>query len=265
MKKTDIKKLNDKNLQLRYYLGGLEIMTNNRACKYWRCDINCSCSPVPDDNRLTKVKEFIKNHNLTNDCFVRTAYNYLTGAIMKYKGKYSPFFIELDSVLKPYNFVCEEIKTENEFRDKELEELINDNSNKEIKDYISKYNLSIEDFIVLAKTSINYNYYVMRGLDKDCDIDFTSNVADIIHKHGLAVTREYIENYKEEYKKSHENTKLVVDTKLAQKKYLKLLKELLEKDPDKAIDLIIEDLSDLTLNAKKSVNGIEKSLKKTYK
>lgn len=106
MKKSDINKLEDKDLQLRYYLGGLQLINNGeQLCDYWTCDINCSCSEVHDDERLLEVKSFIEKHCLTNERFIKLSYGLLTGAIMKYKGMYSPLFTELEKVLELYNFI----------------------------------------------------------------------------------------------------------------------------------------------------------------
>lgn len=67
MKKSDILKLEDKDLQLRYFLGGLKLINDGKEqlCNYWTCDLNCSCMPILNDNNYNEVKKFIKRHYLT--------------------------------------------------------------------------------------------------------------------------------------------------------------------------------------------------------
>ena len=73
---------------------------------------------------------------------------------MKYKGVYSPLFVELEKVISPYNFTHTKHGEvpDSDFREKELESIVNDSL---VKDYCSKYNLNVTDFISLAKTSTN--------------------------------------------------------------------------------------------------------------
>lgn len=264
MKKSEIKKLEDKDLQLRYFLGGLHNINDgeNHLCNYWTCEINCSCSAVSDDEKLNVVKNFVKKHNITNERFLKLSYNYLNGAIMKYHGTYSQLFLELEEVIRPYEFI--KTKTgeipDNDFREKELEELVFNayNSNSIIGDFIKKYNLTINDFIILAKTSLNYNFY---GLNISNPSDtFGREVVDIIDKYGLNVTREYAV----EYRNKLEMDKLVVETKSIQKKYLELMKKLLIKDPDLAIEILIEELYDLGFTEKKDVKKLLKKSRQRF-
>lgn len=255
LKKSEIEKLEDKNLQLRYFLGGLKYIRNgeDQQCSYWTCDINCSCDAVDNDSRLNAVRNFIKKHNLTNERFLKLSYNYLIGAVMKYKGEYSPLFIELDSVLRPYHFT----KTDrgkipdNDFREKELENLVNEDyeNNQIIIAFISKYNLTKADFITFAKISLNYNVYGLQVTNPDDT--FISEIKNITHYYKLNVSREYIENYRNEYKNNQETAQLMVDIKSAQKAYLELMKELIIKNPSIANQIIAEELNELGINQKK--------------
>lgn len=162
-RKSEVKTLIDKDLQLRYYIGGLQDTINNESCSYWLCDIDCSCKKVPNDERLEDVKNFIKKHNITNERFLRLSYNYLIGAIMKYPLSYSHLFNELKDILKPYELVQTNKKEipNSDFREKELEQIISSVSepNSMVESFIKKYALTFEDFISLAKTSLNYNIY----------------------------------------------------------------------------------------------------------
>lgn len=250
MKKSEVEKLEDKNLQLRYFLGGLQTMNNNEYCHYWLCDINCSCNIVPEDDRLEAVKSFIKKHNITNERFLKLAYNYLTGSIMKYKGNYSKLFIELDEVLKPYQFnpSYNHKIPDNDFREKELEEIVFDSKDLFVKKYIEKYNLTEEDFITLAKTSINHNIYGLRLSNQDT---FMTEITDFTYHYGLNVTKEFIEAYRKENQIKKETAELIAAVTSSRKKYLESIRDLLPKDKGLANQIINEDLAELASYKKK--------------
>lgn len=260
MKKDEIQKLDDKDLQLRYFLGGLKNINDRKEhlCDYWTCDINCSTTPVPDDENLDAVKRFIKKHNITNERFLRLSYNYIIGATMKYNGMYSQLFLELEEVIKPYNFIRTNKGQipDNTFREKELEKLVINayDSDSIVGDYIRKYNLTVEDFIILAKTSLNHNLYGLQVSNPDDT--FTSEIVEITHKYGLNVTRDYIVKYREEYKNKEEAAELIIETKTAQKKYLELMKELLIKDYASATELIRDELKELGVANKKDIKRL---------
>jgi len=261
MKKTEIKKLEDKDLQLRYYLGGLKNIStgSNYECNYWTCSINCSCSAVPNDEKLEAVKAFIKNHNITNERFLKLAYNYLIGATMKYHGMYSQLFLELAAVIKPYQFTQTNLgeKPDNDFREKELEEIVyGTNNNSIISNFIKKYNLTAEDFIILAKTSINYNLHNLQVSNPNDT--FSSEVKDILSQYELYVPREYIEEYRKEYQNKKKATELVINARATQKQYLKLMKELLIKYPDLATEMLAEELNELGFNKKTDIKKLIK-------
>lgn len=250
MKNSEVQKLEDKNLQLRYYLGGLKNMFDDNYCHYWLCDIDCSCAIVEADERLDNVKRFIKNHNITNERFLKLAYNYLTGSIMKYKGNYSKLFIELDEVLKPYQFnpsYNHEIP-DNDFREKNLEEIVFDSKDLFVKKYIEKYNLTEEDFIILAKTSLNHNIYGLRLSNNDT---FMTEITNFTRHHGLNITKEYIKEYRKQYQSNKETAELTSEVRASRKAYLESIKKLLTKDKELAIQIISEDLAELTSYKKK--------------
>ena len=263
MKKSEITKLVDKDLQLRYYLGGLKqsyfggIFNDKTACNYWRCDINCSCSAVPDDERLLEVKRFISGHGFTNERFLKLSCAFLENDIMKYKGKYSPLFIELDGILKSYDFVHNPYSKiiDNDFREKELGSIIDESI---VSEYCSKYQIDITDFISLAKTSINFN---IPKIDVEKNDTFIDELYDIIRSYNFYVSREQIEQYGEEYKNNKENAQLLFDTKENQKKYLKLMKELLIKEPNLAIEMVSKELIELGFDSKKEVKKLLMSKK----
>lgn len=258
MKKEAVTKLQDKDLQLRYFLGGLHTSTHNVYCNYWRCDINCSCNIVPDDERLNDVKSFIKNHNITNERFIKLSYNFLTGAIMKYHGNYSQLFLKLEEVLKPYGFNKlngNEIP-DNNFKEEELEKLINSSNDSDtiIGNFIKKYNLTSEDFIILSKTILNYNIH---GLQLSNPEDtFITEIKDIIDYYNLSVSKEDIQEYIKAKQHNEETTELIIKTKSAQKKYLELMKKLLIKDSDSATELITDELKELGFTDKKDIKRL---------
>ena len=68
MKKAKIKGLEDKDLQLRYFLGGLKVIYQ---CTYWACNINCSCDPVLDDENFKKNHLFNNSACIINDSSCR--------------------------------------------------------------------------------------------------------------------------------------------------------------------------------------------------
>lgn len=195
MKKSEINNLKDKDLQLRYYLGGLKLMESDK-CYYWCCDINCSCEKVPDDERLIEIKKFIEKHSLTNEGFIKLSYNFLRGGIMKYKGTYTPFFIELDNVLEPYNFIHKNSREipDNDFRENELEILAEESV---VKDYCAKYQLDITDFISFGKTSLNYRF---AGLEvKQQKEAITLDLCDIVDGYGLSLPIDQVKAYRKAY------------------------------------------------------------------
>lgn len=258
MKKSEVEKLEDKDLQLRYFLGGLQTMNNNKYCHYWLCDINCSCNIVPEDEKLDAVKNFIKNHNITNERFIKLSYNFLIGAVMKYHGNYSQLFLELEEVLKAYQFTQSKRKQipDNNFREEELEKLVNSSYEPDsiIGNYIKKYNLTSEDFIVLSKIILNYNIYGLRLSNPDDT--FITEIKDIINYYNLSVSKEYIQEYITAKDGNEQTTELFVETKSAQKRYLELMKELLIKDPSFATKLISEELNELGYTNKKDIKRL---------
>ena len=267
MKKDEIQKLNNKDLQLRYFLGGLKNINDGKEhlCNYWACDINCSTSPVPDDEKLDAVKSFIKKHNITNERFLKLSYNYLIGATMKYNGRYSHLFLELEEVIKPYNFIRTNKGQipDNNFREKELEKLVINayDSDSIVGDYIRKYDLTVEDFIILAKTSLNHNLYGLCVYNSNDT--FTSEIMEITHKYELNVTKDFIIKYREEYKNNQETAELILETKSIQKRYLELMKELLIKDSSLANELFNKELNALGVN-KKDIKRLLKSNKSQF-
>ena len=175
--KNEIGRLDNQDLKLRYYLGGLKGLEKDYQCNFWACDINCSCYPVPADEKLAEVKKLITQHNLTNEDFLRLSFAYVTGKIMKYKGEYSSLFIELDKVLAPYNYkdkYYHEIP-DSDLREKELKNIVNDSI---VVDFCTKHGLTKIDFITLAKTSINYGFSHLRGVS-NFPISFLSLLCSI--------------------------------------------------------------------------------------
>lgn len=253
MRKSEIRKLEDKDLQLRYFLSGLRKIKDGEEslCNFWACDINCSCEAFPEDERLIAVKKFIEKHNMTNERFLKLAYNYLIGAVMKYKGEYSPFFLELEEVIQPYQFIRTNRGKiqDNDFMEKELEELVINtyDSNSVVWDFIYKYNLTGIDFIVFAKVALNHNVYGLFGVTNPEDTFFTE-LKDIIDSYKLNIEYEYNEKEK--------NNLLVSEIRTLQKQYLELMKKLLTTDSELATEMIREELSELGFDSKKDIKRL---------
>lgn len=163
--KNDIKELKDKQLQLRYLLGGL-----NRADKYgcssntfWTCDINCSCTPVHDDKRLDKIRDFIEKHNISIDSFFRLLYCEIKGRFCYFNNHgYGPLIEELKDIVSEYRFITKDsILKDNNYKEYILlKYTINnlDNQESQLNLYLKKYNITLTDFLILAKTSLLGNY-----------------------------------------------------------------------------------------------------------
>ena len=100
----EIIKLEDKDLQLRYILGGLYPHGGMNCSKYWGCDIKCSTKPVEDDDRFKKVKNFIIKHNISNATFLRLTRTYLSNSYMTYDLECGNLIRELDNAISGYNF-----------------------------------------------------------------------------------------------------------------------------------------------------------------
>lgn len=211
----EIKKLEDKELQLQYLLGGLNT-SEKTACQYntfWGCDIRCSCTPIPNDERLTKIKNFIEKHNISNETFMRLVLSYLKGYIVKYNGEYGELILELDRVLMDYKFKHSEVGKviENDLKEKELLELIEKYGQDEdslLNKFLTKYSLTTTDFMVLAKTSINYNFAVVRGFDiKDLPID----LREILREFDIYQSWEYVKEYRKQTQEKIEQEKLEME------------------------------------------------------
>lgn len=208
----EIKKLEDKDLQLQYLLGGLN-SSEKTACQYntfWGCDIRCSCTPIPNDDRLIKIKKFIEKHNIGNETFMRLVLSYLKGYIVKYNGEYGELILELDRVLMDYKFKHSEVGKviENDLKEKELLELIENYGQVDgslLNNFLKKYSLTPTDFMVLAKTSINYNFAVIRGFEiKDLPID----LREILREFDIYQSWEYVKEYRKQTEEKREQERI---------------------------------------------------------
>jgi len=201
LSQDEIRRLEDKNLQLRYLLGGLNTQ-ENIVCEsniFWLCDIRCKCYPVPEDERLTRVKDFINNHNISNETFMRYVLSYTKGYLLRYKGKYGELIEELDRVLMNYKFIhstCGKGRIlENELKEKELLELLDIYSEEKgslINNFLSTYSLTKTDFMVLAKTRLNRRFQVLRGFKIK---DLPADLYNILEKFDLFQSEEFIKEY----------------------------------------------------------------------
>lgn len=197
--RDEIKCLEDKDLQLQYLLGGLNT-SEKTSCDYnsfWDCDLRCSCNPIPNDERLEKIKDFKNKHNISNETLMRLVLSYLKGYLIKYNGEYGELILDLDKVLIGYNFNHSTIGkvVENDLKEKELLELFEKYGQVEgssLNNFLKKYSLTKTDFMVLAKTSINYNFKIVRGLEiKDLPVD----LINLLKEFGLYESHKYVEEY----------------------------------------------------------------------
>lgn len=199
----EIIKLENNDLQLQYILGGL-YPHGGMNCNYWGCDIRCSTQPVEDDEKLKKVKDFIKKHNISNSTFLRLARTYLSGSFNSYKGDFGNLIPELDRAILKYEFkhTNDNSFVENDLKERELIELIEIHGNVEgttLNDFLKKYSLTQVDFMILAKTSINYKYKEGRWFERT---DLPEELIEILRTYDLYQSYEFVE----EYRKSLETT-----------------------------------------------------------
>lgn len=166
LSQTEIRNLEDKDLQLRYMLGGLNRNDGYKPCGYncfFNCDIKCFCLPVDNDECFIKVKEFIETHNISNETFMRLVRTYLYGWFYSYEHTSGNLIYELDKAISDYNFERKQgaFFRQNKFKEKELLKLVRKqiyNQQSELNTILQKYSITFIDFMVLAKTSLNYGY-----------------------------------------------------------------------------------------------------------
>lgn len=211
----EIKKLKDKSLQLRYLLGALYPDGGMMECdKFLECDRHCSTRPVKIDNRLDNVKKFMLEHNMSNETFIKLAKSYLSGTINSYKGEWGNLIPELDRVIMDYGFLHTNYDSfsENDLREKELMDLIMNEAHVEgsyLNTFLKKYSLTTIDFMILAKTSINYKFKNIRYFDND---DLFCDLEDILIVNNLYLSYEYVNFYRVNLKRKEkkENSKKLI-------------------------------------------------------
>ncbi len=201
----EIRKLENKALQLRYILGGLNT-EEKEVCgwnSFWRCDISCSCLPVPEDERLLKIHQFISNHNISNETFLRLILTYLNGHFNSFKGDFGSLIPELYRAITDYHFVTSTYGSiiENDLKEKKLLKLVDKYStteNSPLFAFLKTYSLNSTDFIILAKTSLNYNYAIGRGFEiKDLPVD----LVNLLKLYNLKKSKKFVEKYREKFEK----------------------------------------------------------------
>lgn len=198
----EIRKLEDKKLQLAYILGGIKISDKSPCCAcYWACDIRCACTSVEDDERLEKVRSFITKHGISNETFLRLTLTYLKGKFNSYKGDFGNLIPELDRAIVDYKFhhtTTSKFK-ENDLKEKELLNLIERQSELEgtqLYNLLTMYSLTPVDFMILAKTSLNYAYSTGRGFEfKDLPVD----LKNLLREQDLYQSYEYVQTYRKRF------------------------------------------------------------------
>lgn len=201
----DILDLQDNNLQLRYFLGGFNSDEKKMCDKFWWCDVECSCSPVPDDERLNKVKEFINKHNISNETFMRLLISRnFNGYFKSYNGDFGEFINELDEIIKEYNIHkfprhngSDDYK--NGLSEQQLIEYVNRESlidDSLLNKFLSYYQLSLLDFIVLAKTR---KFIVIRDRER---YDLLIDLSILLREYELKLKHCKLVNMKDEVVKT---------------------------------------------------------------
>ena len=221
----EIIKLKDKKLQLAYILGGIKTGDNNPYCRrFWCCDIRCPCTSVENDERLEKVRSFIERHNISNETFLRLALTYLRGYIYPYKGDLGNLISELDNAILDYNFRHSAKFQENALKEKKLIKLVERESEVEgtqLNNLLTKYSLTPVDFMVLAKTSLNYSYCVGHGFEiKDLPVD----LKNLLREKGLHQSYEDVQKYQKKF-----NERMLSQNTSNEKKSISLIKGIQSK------------------------------------
>ncbi len=204
LSQTEIRNLEDKDLQLRYMLGGLNRNDGYEVCGYntfFSCDIRCFCMPVADDEYLFKVKKFIEKHNISNETFMRLIKTHLNGWFYSFENDSGSLLPELEEIISDYNFKRnnDEFFKQNKLKEKKLLKLVKkqiyDNES-EINSILQKYSISVVDFMILAKTSLNYEYAGLRFEPKD----LSNDIIDLLEKHNLYESLEEVKKYQKKLK-----------------------------------------------------------------
>ena len=179
-------------------MGGLYPHGGMNCSIYWGCDIKCSTRSVEEDDRFFKVKNFIIKHNISNATFLRLARTYLSNSFMNYDLECSNLILELDAAIREYNFVHTNNKIEdNDLKEKELLKLVlreADLEGSKLNLFLNRYSLTKVDFMILAKTSLNYQFKIARGFDKS---DLFVDLYDILDKNNIYQSYECVKNYRE--------------------------------------------------------------------
>lgn len=203
----EVLNLQDKELQLLYFLGGFNT-DEKKVCsdnKYWWCDVNCPCSPVVKDERLDKVKEFINKHNISNETFMRLLISRnFNGYFKSYNGNFGEFINELDEIIKEYNIHKFPRHNGNDdykngLSEQQLIEYVNRESlidDSLLNKFLSYYQLTLIDFIVLAKTR---KFIVIRDRER---YDLLLDLSILLREYELELEHCELENTKEELVKT---------------------------------------------------------------
>lgn len=164
LSQTEVAKLEDKDLQLQYILGGLYPRGNYDCTILWACDINCYTLPVEKDEKFEKIKKFIEKHHIDNPSFIWLVRTYLQGGLEPYKDDRGLLVPELEEAIKDYHFssYCDKEALR---RNVDINDLFTITISEGISptsiiyQFLKKYSLCMIDFIILAKSRYKGSRY----------------------------------------------------------------------------------------------------------
>ncbi len=202
--RNEILKLEDEKERVRYLLGGLN-REDHTTCTYnrfWGCDLRCPTMPLEEDERLLKIYDFMEKHNIGSGTMLKFSRTLLHNRFNPYHHDLGQLIPELSKVLADYHFITiDDSYSENDYKELELMEFIiknYDNENSTLRLLLAKYNITIIDFIILAKTSLNYKYYSGLGIERT---DLSKDIADLLTTAGIHDSYEKAVEYQKKYNK----------------------------------------------------------------
>ncbi len=208
LNQDQIEIIKDKDLQLRYILGGIQPNDDTIFPRYWGCYLQGSgfvaiTAPVEEDKRLLMVKQFLEKHNIDNESFLQLTMTYLCNGFRTYKGDFGNFIPELCYAISGYCFpTSDELYYEDfDLLEKELLTFLNDNMNDDdstrLNEFLMKYSLTPVDFLILAKNTINRNWLKVAFPNGK----FIEELREILNENNLCMTSDAVKKHKKHIKR----------------------------------------------------------------